>query len=77
MTAPHKEAACPRETYTFTNGWTMAREDPHPYYWILLDDTGQQQDRDKYRNDLIERHRLTVALHRDPFLFGRTSNEIS
>ena len=53
----------PAEYYLFENGWTMQREVPFPYYWILKDEAGRQKDRDKYRNDVIERHRLKIRTH--------------
>jgi hypothetical protein len=54
------------EEYLFTNGWTMKREPHWPFYWILRDETGEQMDRDQYRNDVIPRHDLVVFEHYDP-----------
>lgn len=58
-----REDCEPTEHYMFTNGWVMCREVPFPYYWILRDENGEQKERDKYRNDIIERFRLTVETH--------------
>lgn len=51
------------ERYEFANGWTMAREDAAPFYWILRDEHGGQVDRDQYRHDVMERHRLKTVAH--------------
>lgn len=54
------------EHYIFKNGWTMRREEPHPHYWLLRNEAGDLVERDKYRHDLIERHRLKIEVHQDP-----------
>lgn len=54
-----------REYYRFTNGWTMARL-TEGWHWKLWNEAGEIVDRDQYRHDLIERHRLRVALHFEP-----------
>lgn len=54
------------ELYTFTNGWSMQREPERPWYWMLCDADGQIVDRDQYRHDVMPRHGLTIASHKDP-----------
>jgi hypothetical protein len=51
------------ERYRFTNGSTMEREVAFPYRWELRDRLGVLVERDKYRHDLIERHRLEIEEH--------------
>lgn len=51
------------ESYKFTNGWSMKREACQPGFWILSDENGERKDRDQYRHDVIERHRLKVLEH--------------
>lgn len=54
------------EWYEFANSTlTMKREAEWPWRWLLLDGD-KQVDRDQYRHDLIERHRLKVLQHHDP-----------
>lgn len=50
------------ERYSFTNGWTMKREGPNRL-WRLRDEKGEPVDYDRYRHDLIERHRLAISEH--------------
>jgi hypothetical protein len=51
------------ERYIFTNGWTMKRETGT--LWHLRDSEGSLVDRDRYRHDIIPRHNLVVAEHRE------------
>jgi hypothetical protein len=51
------------EWYEFDNEWTMRRESVQPFNWILQDEKGRKIDRDKYRHDMIGRHKLIVAKH--------------
>ena len=54
-----------QERYVFTNGWTMMRKRVG-LRWHLRSEDGALIDKDRYRYDLIGRHRLTVAEHRYP-----------
>lgn len=49
--------------YTFDNGWWMEREadaSGRQWFWVLRDGNNQIIDRDQYRADLFDRHKLRI-----------------
>ena len=56
----------PKESYTFTNGWTMRREGQGKA-WHLRADDGELVYKDAYRHDIISKFGLEVETHHDPF----------
>jgi hypothetical protein len=57
-----KKTISAEEHYVFENDWTMRRDEPYPYNWVLRDETGERKDTGQ-AHDVIKRNGLKVRTH--------------